>query len=151
MIIFRTWSTQQVLRFLFKLMIIVWPCYAMHTRRTRNIFLGKIYSLNFRQTMNIEVLMCCPSNYFFRPMAALVEAIHGSSTTGPSNTATTSPTTPLSVQTLDSLTVHTKMSLIHNIVNIFKLKFHYKLIICTICILHLRKGHPHYEGCPISI
>ena len=44
-------------------------------------------------------------------MAALVEAIHGSSTTSVST-----PVAPLSVQTLDSLTVHTKMSLIHNIV-----------------------------------
>ncbi|OXA58541.1 Mediator of RNA polymerase II transcription subunit 23 [Folsomia candida] len=52
--------------------------------------------------------------HFSRPMAALVEAIHGSSTG--TLTATQSPTTPLSVQTLDSLTVHTKMSLIHNIV-----------------------------------
>lgn len=44
-------------------------------------------------------------------MAALVEAIHG-------NTPGTAsgPASPLSVQILDSLTVHTKMSLIHNIV-----------------------------------
>jgi len=46
-----------------------------------------------------------------RPMAALVEAIHGNTTT-PNPT----PVSPLSVQVLDSLTVHTKMSLIHNIV-----------------------------------
>ena len=46
-------------------------------------------------------------------MAALVEAIHGS-TSGV--TPNQMPTTPLSVQCLDSLTVHTKMSLIHNIV-----------------------------------
>ncbi|OXA45173.1 Mediator of RNA polymerase II transcription subunit 23 [Folsomia candida] len=52
--------------------------------------------------------------HFSRPMAALVEAIHGSTTGTP--TANLSPTTPLSVQCLDSLTVHTKMSLIHNIV-----------------------------------
>jgi len=44
-------------------------------------------------------------------MAALVEAIHGN-TTAP----VTTPVSPLSVQILDSLTVHTKMSLIHNIV-----------------------------------
>jgi len=44
-------------------------------------------------------------------MAALVEAIHGSGTT--SNQTSSAP---LSVQILDSLTVHTKMSLIHNIV-----------------------------------
>lgn len=46
-------------------------------------------------------------------MACLVDALHGNSTTGPVNP---SPTTPLSVQILDSLTVHTKMSVIHNIV-----------------------------------
>jgi mediator of RNA polymerase II transcription subunit 23 len=45
-------------------------------------------------------------------MAALVEAIHGTIGSAPNP----NPTTPLTVQCLDSLTVHTKMSLIHNIV-----------------------------------
>ncbi|XP_022708569.1 mediator of RNA polymerase II transcription subunit 23-like isoform X1 [Varroa jacobsoni] len=50
---------------------------------------------------------------FSRPMGVLVEAIQGSS--GGHATATQ----PLSMGMLDSLTVHTKMSLIHNIVTHF--------------------------------
>jgi len=46
-------------------------------------------------------------------MGALVEAMHGSTS---SSVASQMSVAPLSVQLLDSLTVHTKMSLIHNIV-----------------------------------
>ena len=60
---------------------------------------------------------------FSRPMAALVEAIHGagsnnsSSGSGSSSSqSNSSSVAPLSVQVLDALTVHTKMSVIHNIV-----------------------------------
>lgn len=63
--------------------------------------------------------------YFSRPMAALVETILGTSK-GPqqpplppmaNNAALANgPTTPLSMSILDSLTVHSKMSLIHSIV-----------------------------------
>jgi mediator of RNA polymerase II transcription subunit 23 len=49
-------------------------------------------------------------DYFSKPMAALVETIQGS----PKSTAP--PTAPLSMAVLDSLTVHSKMSLIHSIV-----------------------------------
>ncbi|KAB0793141.1 hypothetical protein PPYR_12761 [Photinus pyralis] len=49
-------------------------------------------------------------DYFSKPMAALVETIQG----GPKST--TPPTAPLSMAVLDSLTVHSKMSLIHSIV-----------------------------------
>jgi hypothetical protein len=49
-------------------------------------------------------------------MAALVEAIHGNTSSSSSSSTSLTPVAPLSVQTLDSLTVHTKMSLIHNIV-----------------------------------
>lgn len=62
--------------------------------------------------------------YFSRPMAALVDTILGSK--GPTGAAgsasvnplpsTSGPTTPLSMSILDSLTVHSKMSLIHSIV-----------------------------------
>lgn len=45
-------------------------------------------------------------------MAALVDAIQGNSKTTP----TPSPTAPLSMEVLDSLTVHSKMSVIHSIV-----------------------------------
>ncbi|XP_065332205.1 mediator of RNA polymerase II transcription subunit 23 isoform X2 [Cloeon dipterum] len=58
--------------------------------------------------------------YFTRPMAALVETIFGSQKQGqaPMNTnngMSNGPTTPLSMEALDSLTVHSKMSLIHSI------------------------------------
>ncbi|CAH0547626.1 unnamed protein product [Brassicogethes aeneus] len=49
-------------------------------------------------------------DYFSKPMAALVETIQGSSK------CATPPTAPLSMAVLDSLTVHSKMSLIHSIV-----------------------------------
>lgn len=64
-------------------------------------------------------------DYFSRPMAALVDTILGSSkgpTTGAGAASiaplapTSGPTTPLSMSILDSLTVHSKMSLIHSIV-----------------------------------
>ncbi|XP_059485779.1 mediator of RNA polymerase II transcription subunit 23 isoform X2 [Neocloeon triangulifer] len=59
-------------------------------------------------------------DYFTRPMAALVETIFGSQKPGQTPIATPSgmsngPTTPLSMEVLDSLTVHSKMSLIHSI------------------------------------
>lgn len=54
---------------------------------------------------------------FARPMAVLVEVVQGSRSSGASGTSTpVTTTTPLSMDVLDSLTVHTKMSLIHNIV-----------------------------------
>lgn len=49
-------------------------------------------------------------DYFSKPMAALVETIQGSPKSA------TPPTAPLSMTVLDSLTVHSKMSLIHSIV-----------------------------------
>lgn len=49
-------------------------------------------------------------DYFSKPMAALVDTIQGSSK------SSTPPTAPLSMAILDSLTVHSKMSLIHSIV-----------------------------------
>lgn len=49
-------------------------------------------------------------DYFSKPMAALVETIQGSSK------SSAAPTAPLSMEVLDSLTVHAKMSLIHSIV-----------------------------------
>ncbi|GJQ71180.1 putative mediator of RNA polymerase II transcription subunit [Trypoxylus dichotomus] len=49
-------------------------------------------------------------DYFSKPMAALVETVQGSAK------AAALPTTPLSMAVLDSLTVHSKMSLIHSIV-----------------------------------
>ncbi|GIY39674.1 mediator of RNA polymerase II transcription subunit 23 [Caerostris darwini] len=55
---------------------------------------------------------------FTRPMAILVEAVQGTQKQQASLTggAVSGPITPLSMSNLDSLTVHTKMSLIHNIV-----------------------------------
>lgn len=54
--------------------------------------------------------------YFSRPMAALVETILGNSKSGQTLQSSPGPTTPLSMAILDSLTVHSKMSLIHSIV-----------------------------------
>ncbi|CAG9771045.1 unnamed protein product [Ceutorhynchus assimilis] len=51
---------------------------------------------------------------FSKPMAALVETIQGNTKTGTPNCPL--PTCPLSMAVLDSLTVHSKMSLIHSIV-----------------------------------
>ncbi|XP_076272073.1 mediator complex subunit 23 isoform X2 [Rhynchophorus ferrugineus] len=51
---------------------------------------------------------------FSKPMAALVETIQGSTKTPSMNCSL--PTCPLSMAVLDSLTVHSKMSLIHSIV-----------------------------------
>lgn len=50
------------------------------------------------------------SECFARPMSVLVDALQGRSHVN-------GPVVPLSITMLDSLTVHTKMSLIHNIVN----------------------------------
>lgn len=56
--------------------------------------------------------------YFTKPMAALVDTILGcQKTMSNTNTATNLPTVPLSMCILDSLTVHSKMSLIHAIVS----------------------------------
>jgi mediator of RNA polymerase II transcription subunit 23 len=56
--------------------------------------------------------------YFNRPMAALVDTILGSTKTVSNTSATPAlPTAPLSMCILDSLTVHSKMSLIHAIVS----------------------------------
>lgn len=52
--------------------------------------------------------------YFSRPMAALVDTILGNQKSGGSGAL---PTVPLSMCILDSLTVHSKMSLIHSIVS----------------------------------
>ncbi|GFY44212.1 mediator of RNA polymerase II transcription subunit 23 [Trichonephila inaurata madagascariensis] len=55
---------------------------------------------------------------FTRPMAILVEAVQDNQKQQTSHTggAVTGPIKPLSMSVLDSLTVHTKMSLIHNVV-----------------------------------
>jgi mediator of RNA polymerase II transcription subunit 23 len=56
---------------------------------------------------------------FPRPMGALVEIVHAKKVTTPmpgNNCSAGGPTAPLSMDILDALTVHAKMSLIHNIV-----------------------------------
>ncbi|XP_059618578.1 mediator of RNA polymerase II transcription subunit 23 [Phlebotomus argentipes] len=58
-------------------------------------------------------------DYFSRPMAALVDTILGNQKSGTGSSGSGSqqvPTVPLSMVILDSLTVHSKMSLIHSIV-----------------------------------
>ncbi|CAN8025155.1 unnamed protein product, partial [Ixodes persulcatus] len=59
-------------------------------------------------------------DYFSRPMGVLVDAIQGSQRNqgnmSSSSSSASNPTHPLGMNVLDSLTVHTKMSLIHNVV-----------------------------------
>lgn len=66
----------------------------------------------------IVVLLCnaysTNPEFFTRPMAALFETINKSTV---SSNQQTLPTVPLPMVTLDSLTVHAKMSLIHSIVS----------------------------------
>lgn len=60
------------------------------------------------------------NEYFNLPMGKLVESIYGDSkhtTLLPGNIVASSPTQPLPMSLLDSLTVHAKMSLIHSIVH----------------------------------
>lgn len=70
------------------------------------------------------VLLCnaysTNQEYFTRPMALLVETLNGSqksAATGPGGSNSQMPTVPFSMVVLDSLTVHSKMSLIHRLVN----------------------------------
>lgn len=64
----------------------------------------------------IIVLMCnaysTHPEYFTRPMAALVETIN-KNVQSTNSINPSMPTVPLPMVTLDSLTVHAKMSLIH--------------------------------------
>ncbi|KAF8792022.1 Mediator of RNA polymerase II transcription like protein [Argiope bruennichi] len=80
---------------------------------------------NLSHTLNTDYripLLCnaysTNQDCFTRPMAILVEAVQGTQKQQASLTggAVTGPIKPLSMSVLDSLTVHTKMSLIHNIV-----------------------------------
>ncbi|CAH1789085.1 unnamed protein product [Owenia fusiformis] len=60
------------------------------------------------------------SDYFSHPMGILIETIYGTqqnTTMLPGNIQSSSPTQPLPMRMLDSLTVHAKMSLIHGIVS----------------------------------
>lgn len=55
--------------------------------------------------------------YFARPMGIIIETLFGSQKAMPNgNPAAPLPTVPLSMNILDSLTLHCKMSLIHSIV-----------------------------------
>ncbi|CAL1290327.1 unnamed protein product [Larinioides sclopetarius] len=80
---------------------------------------------NLSHTLNTDYripLLCnaysTNQDCFTRPMAILVDAVQGTQKQQASLTggAVTGPIKPLSMSVLDSLTVHTKMSLIHNIV-----------------------------------
>lgn len=66
------------------------------------------------------VLLCnaysTNQEYFSRPMAILTEALNGTQKQTDKNTGQTIPPVPFSMSTLDSLTVHSKMSLIHSFV-----------------------------------
>ncbi|KAL1116974.1 hypothetical protein AAG570_004302 [Ranatra chinensis] len=87
---------------------------------TNNLCMGSDYRI---------ALLCnafsTNQDYFPRPMTALVESILGTQKGGPQQAPVSpflnaalanGPITPLSVSILDSLTVHSKMSLIHSIV-----------------------------------
>uniref|UniRef100_T1J7Z5 Mediator of RNA polymerase II transcription subunit 23 n=1 Tax=Strigamia maritima TaxID=126957 RepID=T1J7Z5_STRMM len=82
-------------------------------------------SLSMSMGSDYSIALLCDAystnpEIFPRPMGALVETIYGNQKTqtsmpGP-NCFANGPTQPLSMSFLDSLTVHAKMSLIHNIV-----------------------------------
>ena len=92
------------------------------------------FSLNLQQQTDYTVTILCntfstTTDVFQKPMSALVEAVGGSTVTSAAaaSTSTTAampgtaclaagPTVPLPMDLLDSLSVHSKMSLIHSIV-----------------------------------
>ncbi|XP_020291253.1 mediator of RNA polymerase II transcription subunit 23 [Pseudomyrmex gracilis] len=103
-----------------------------HTLKVHHEFLQHLVMPNTSLCMGSDyriALLCnaysTNQEYFSRPMAALVDTILGTQKnqqqqpmqTLQNNAAMASgPTTPLSMSILDSLTVHSKMSLIHSIV-----------------------------------
>lgn len=103
-----------------------------HTLKVHHEFLQHLVMPNTSLCMGSDyriALLCnaysTNQEYFSRPMAALVDTILGTQKNQQQqplqtlqNTAALAngPTTPLSMSILDSLTVHSKMSLIHSIV-----------------------------------
>lgn len=103
-----------------------------HTLKVHHEFLQHLVMPNTSLSMGSDyriALLCnaysTNQEYFSRPMAALVDTILGTQKgqqqqplqTLQNNAALANgPTTPLSMSILDSLTVHSKMSLIHSIV-----------------------------------
>lgn len=106
-----------------------------HTLKVHHEFLQHLVSNpNLSMGSDYRIALLCNAystntEYFSRPMAALVETILGAQKgPGPQQAApvlqpsssnaamANGPTTPLSMSILDSLTVHSKMSLIHSIV-----------------------------------
>lgn len=82
-------------------------------------------SMPMTMTSDFKIALLCNAystnqEYFPRPMGILVETIYGNQKTQTAmpgaNCMANGPTQPLSMNVLDSLTVHAKMSLIHNIV-----------------------------------
>lgn len=83
--------------------------FLQHLANSTNLSIGQDYTI---------ALLCnaysTNQDYFSRPMQALIDTILGN--LKPQVGIQNQPTTPLSMTVLDSLTVHSKMSLIHSIV-----------------------------------
>ncbi|BES98684.1 Mediator of RNA polymerase II transcription subunit [Nesidiocoris tenuis] len=104
-----------------------------NTLKVQHEFLQQLVknNTNLCMTTDYSIALLCNAystnqEHFSRPMAALTDMILTGSQRGPtqpqgsvatmSSSLASGPTTPLSMSTLDSLTVHSKMSLIHSIV-----------------------------------
>ncbi|XP_064486798.1 mediator of RNA polymerase II transcription subunit 23-like isoform X1 [Ornithodoros turicata] len=94
-----------------------------HLEYLQQWFVTNQSTMNFGNDYWISLLCNAYStnqDYFTRPMGVLVEAIQGNqrsqSSMSSSSSGQNNPTHPLGMNVLDSLTVHTKMSLIHNVV-----------------------------------
>ncbi|KAK7495937.1 hypothetical protein BaRGS_00012927 [Batillaria attramentaria] len=87
-------------------------------------FLKQTLNMKYISTNDYKIALLCnaystDTDYFARPMGHLLESIYGNqknTTLLPGNIVASAPTQPLSMNLLDSLTVHAKMSLIHSIV-----------------------------------
>ncbi|KAK7100374.1 mediator of RNA polymerase II transcription subunit 23-like isoform X2 [Littorina saxatilis] len=87
-------------------------------------FLKQTHMLKTISTSDYKIALLCnaystDTDYFARPMGHLLETIYGNqknTTLLPGNIVASAPCQPLSMNLLDSLTVHAKMSLIHSIV-----------------------------------
>ncbi|PVD23184.1 hypothetical protein C0Q70_16447 [Pomacea canaliculata] len=87
-------------------------------------FLKQTLNMKYMPSNDYKIALLCnaystDTEYFARPMGHLIDSIYGnqkSTTLLPGNIVASAPTQPLSMNLLDSLTVHAKMSLIHSIV-----------------------------------
>ena len=101
-----------------KLQRLMPPALALHVeylqQNLSNTSLSQTFTADYRTSLLCNAFSTNQES-FARPMAVLVEVVQGSRSAA-QNQQTNPSIIPLSMDILDSLTVHTKMSLIHNIV-----------------------------------